>query len=171
MPRLVYYVAVSLDGYIADAAGSVDWLPQTDARIEADYDEFFREIDTLLMGRRTYDQVRGFGDWPYGGKRTRVWTRRPLDDAPSGVAAVAGPPREVVAGLEAEGARRVWLVGGAELAEALRQEGLVDEWILTVVPRTLGEGVPLFGGEQAALRVAGSRELGDGLLQVHLRRP
>ena len=81
MPRLIYYVASSLDGYIADENGGVDWLPDPVEGEDFGYGEFYDGIDALLMGRRTYDQVRGFGDWPRirehlarGGRRAR----RPL---------------------------------------------------------------------------------------------
>ena len=170
LPHLVYYVASSLDGYIADADGGVGWLPQPEGDEDFGYGEFYAGVDALLMGRRTYDQVRGFGDWPYAGKPVRVWTRRELHDAPAMVRATAGAPADVVRELYAEGFGRVWLVGGAELAEALRREGLVDEWIVTVVGRTLGDGVPLFGGPEDGLQVVQVDGIGRAAVQLRLVR-
>ena len=170
MPHFVYYVAASLDGYIADADGGVDWLPEPAAEEDFGYAGFLESVDALLMGRRTYEQVLAFGDWPYADRPVRVWTRRALEDAPAGVAAVAGPPSAVAKGLADEGFARVWLVGGAELAEALRLEGLVDEWIVTLVPRTLGAGVPLFGGPEEDLQLVRAERFPGSIVQLHLRR-
>jgi dihydrofolate reductase len=168
---LIYYVASSLDGYIADEAGSVDWLPEDQPGVDYGYGEFIASVDALLMGRRTFDQVIDFGvEWPYAGKPVRVWTRRPLEDAPDLVEPVAGTPQQVLSGLEAEGFGNVWLVGGAELAEALRAEGLIDEWIVTLIPRTIGGGVPLFGGAQEDLDITGFEQFPGSLLQLKLRK-
>ncbi|RKZ12790.1 dihydrofolate reductase [bacterium] len=168
MSRIIYYVASSLDGFIADENGGVAWLDDFSGQSDFGYAEFVAGVDALLMGRRTYEQVRGFGEWPYAGKAVRVWTRRPLEDAPELVSAVAGPAGQVARGLAVEGFRRVWLVGGAELAEALRREGLIDEWIVSVIPRSLGAGVPLFGGVETGLAVSEVRSFPGPLLQLHM---
>jgi dihydrofolate reductase len=171
VPRLIYYVASSLDGYIADENGSVDWLPEDQPGVDYGYGEFIDSVDALLMGRRTYDQVMDFGvEWPYSGKPVRVWTRRLLEDAPDLVEPVAGAPRPVLDQLAAEGFANVWLVGGAELAEALRSEGLIDEWIVTLIPRAIGGGVPLFGGVQEDLEITGYEQFPGSILQLRMRK-
>jgi dihydrofolate reductase len=170
MPRLIYYVASSLDGYIADENGEVDWLPELDPHYDFGYAEFLAGIDALLMGRRTYEQVLTFGDWPYAGKPTRVWTRHPLEDPPPETGTIAGAPVEVARQLDADGFSRVWLVGGAELAEALRREGLIDEWIVALVPVTLGAGVPLFGGVQERLRIDRVQSHPGSIVQLFMSR-
>lgn len=169
MPHLVYYVAASLDGYIADDHGSVDWLPDADPDQDFGYADFIKDIDALLIGRRTFDQVLTFGDWPYAGLPTRVWTRRPLENPPELVVPVAGSPSEVTAALDFEGFRKVWLVGGAALAETLRREGLINEWIITMIPLTLGSGIPLFGGAQEAMSITSVETFPGAILQLHLR--
>ena len=85
-PTIIVYIAASLDGFIATPDGGVDWL----APYQADYgyDAFIASVHTLVMGGATYDQMRGFGDWPHGGKRILVVTSRPLgDNVPAGVEA------------------------------------------------------------------------------------
>jgi dihydrofolate reductase len=166
LAHLIYYVAASLDGYIADEHGRVDWLPEPDSDQDFGYAEFYASVDSLLMGRRTYDQVRGFGEWPYAGKAVGVWTRRPLDDAPDLVHAVNGRPADVVAGLSGQ----VWVVGGAEFAEALRAEDLIDEWIVTLIPRTIGGGVPLFGGVEEDLEITAVEQFPGSILQLRMTR-
>ncbi|AKB34455.1 Dihydrofolate reductase [Methanosarcina siciliae HI350] len=78
IPRIKLYITCSLDGFIARKGGSVDWLTEYENRFETDYgySEFYSSIGTVLMGRKTYEQVLGFGVWPYGGKNTYVFTRQ-----------------------------------------------------------------------------------------------
>jgi dihydrofolate reductase len=141
--RVVLYVAVSLDGFIAETDGGVGFLDAVEGA-ESDYEEFLAGVGSLVMGRRTYDQVLGWG-WPYEGKPTAVITRRPLGDAPDGVFANDGRDlRGLVDGLVAGAEGAVWLVGGGEVAGAFFRDDLVDELRLYVVPVLLGEGVPLW---------------------------
>ncbi|GIW88124.1 MAG: hypothetical protein KatS3mg108_2448 [Isosphaeraceae bacterium] len=163
MVEVVYSVAASLDGYIATPDGKVDWLTPFQ-RPDQDYGHtaFLSGIDGLIMGRRTYDQVRGFGDWAYPGKPCRVVTTRALSDTPPEVSPAASPA-ESLAGLSG----RVWLVGGTELAEAFRAGGLIDEYAVTLIPVVLGDGVPLFRpGRGVPLRLLECRHYPDGVVQV-----
>ncbi len=153
MPDTVFhlYMAVSVDGFIADAEGSVDWLNDYEADVDYGTAGFLEGVDALLMGRRTYDQVVGFGDWPYAGKRTVVLTSRPISEAPEGVEGTSdlvGAIDELCA--EAE---RVWIVGGATAASACRDLGVLDRIDLFVMPVLLGAGVPLFSVEDDALNL------------------
>lgn len=149
--RFRLYMAVSLDGMIADADGGVAWLNRWD---DADYGTaaFMERVDALIMGRTTYDQVAGFGSWPYAGKRTVVLTSRPLGDAPDGVEGTSD-----LAGLISElreDGGDVWIVGGAATAAACIALGAVDTVELFVMPLLLGEGVPLFVGDGPELPLA-----------------
>lgn len=145
------YMATSLDGMIADAEGGVGWLNRWD---DVDYGtpEFMASVDTLIMGRTTYDQVIGFGAWPYAGKRVFVLTSRPIADAPADVEGTSD-----IAGLVAElrdDAAQVWIVGGAQTAAACIAVGAVDTIELFLMPVLLGEGVPLFAGDGPELPLA-----------------
>ena len=71
MGKIILYIATSLDGYIARENGSVDWLPE---HAESGYDEFYKTVDTVLMGRKTYEQILTFGAYPYEGKKSYVLT-------------------------------------------------------------------------------------------------
>ncbi len=94
-PHLIYYVATSLDGFIARPDGSVDWLDRfAEGGNDHGYNGFYQGIDGLLMGRGTYDIVRGFGDWPYPGKPCQVLTRNPRESAVEGVELRHGTPRK-----------------------------------------------------------------------------
>lgn len=136
------YIAASLDGYIADAEGGVAWL---DAFQDVDYgfDRFFAEIRTVVLGRTTYDQVRGFG-WPYAGRRGFVVTSRPLDGPPEGVEAWGRGVGALVDHLRELDDGDAWVVGGAAVQQTFLEAGGLDRLDLFVMPITLGHGVPLF---------------------------
>jgi len=144
--RVRLYAAVSLDGCLADAKGGVGWLAPFEAQ---DYglDGFLAQVGSVLTGRTTYDQARGFGDWPYAGKRVVVMTRRALDpDPPAGVEVASGDILPVLARLRAETPGDIWLLGGAALAQRCLAAGLVDSLELFLMPVTLGSGLRLFSG-------------------------
>ncbi len=149
MGKISYYVAASLDGYIADADGGVDWLPQDESQDYGDYGyaQFYAGVDALAMGRRTYDQVLSFGEWPYSGKSTYVFTSRPPDANPHEVQFVRDDPAEFARSVAAGYDGVVWLVGGGNLAERFRRAGLIDEYLVFVIPVILGAGIPLFDGD------------------------
>lgn len=179
MRKVIYYVASSLDGYIARANGEVDWL-FTDQ--DYGYESFYSSVDTLLMGRTTYEQVLGWGPpFPYAGKRILVFssTMDPSAAAssqPQGAAVqvVPGDPVAAVKALKAEaggpGGRNgaIWVVGGSRLAAPLVSAGLVDEMVLSFHPVLLGGGIPMFreGMRETRWRVAGSRTYHTGLVQL-----
>ena len=145
-PEIVYYVAASLDGFIATPDGGVEWLaPWEGSGQDYGYAAFLSSVDGLVLGSRTYEQALTFGSWPYGGKRAWVLSSRRLDAVP-GAVVTDGTPNDVVAEMAALGLRRVWLVGGGAIAGAFRAEGLISEYIVSVMPVILGGGVPLFRG-------------------------
>lgn len=179
--KVVLYIAASLDGFIADRDGGVDWLDRFTDPADGDYGyaDFYDGVGALVMGRTTYDQVRGFGDWPYPSKPTVVFAHDPPDADRPDVSFTSGDPAEVVASLRKQmdgdpgsGPGQVlWLVGGGELIASFRERGLIDEIILTVIPVLLGEGVPLFVGAQpeAALRLIDVQRFESDIVQLHYR--
>jgi dihydrofolate reductase len=169
--RLRLYAAVSLDGCLADAQGGVGWL----APFEGDdygTEAFLAGIGAVITGRATYDQARGFGDWPYAGKRVVVMTHRPLDpDPPAGVEAASGDPAAVLARLRAEVPGDIWLLGGAALARDCLARGLVDSIELFVMPLLLGAGLRLFApdGPGHGLALTGTRAFPGGAVALSYR--
>ena len=170
MPTIAYYVAASLDGYIADAGGGVDWLPQGGSE-DYGYAEFYAGVEALAMGRRTYDQVLCFGQWPYAGKPTYVFTGHPPDENPHGVEFVGVAPADFVHTVASQYDGTVWLVGGGNLAEQFRRAGLIDEYLIFIVPVVLGRGIPLFGGDapHTALDLLEIQTYGDGGVMLRYR--
>lgn len=169
-PALIYYVAASLDGYIARPDGQVDWLPETGTGgVDQAQTAFYAGIDGLLMGRASYDMLRGPGGaWPYAGKPCLVLARNPLERTPDGVHGRHCTPGEALDELAERGCRRVWLVGGGSLAGNCLAAGLLDELIVSIVPHLLGAGIPLFStGLERRLRLRGQQGLASGVVQLH----
>lgn len=167
MVRIVYYVAASVDGFIADSTGGVDWLPDGESD-DNRYAEFYGGVEALVMGRRTYDQALSFGEWPYSSKPTYVFTQSPPRDGPAEVRFVEGSAVDFYRGIAERHSGTVWLVGGAHLADQFRQSGLIDEYRVFVIPIVLGQGVPLFGGPgmPTLLELESARPHADGIVQL-----
>ncbi len=169
MIEVTYYVAISLDGFIATVDGGLDWLDCAQAEGEDyGYAEFFASVDGLAMGRATYDTVQQFGFWPYEEKPCWVWTHRPIAAAAEFLEPTAETPEAVVAAAEAEGLSHLWLVGGGQLASAFRDAKLITKTIISIIPTTLGRGLPLFAGAEAAemLSLEASRQYETGVVQL-----
>jgi dihydrofolate reductase len=166
------FIACSLDGWIARPDGSLDWLTDLPGAEGEDYGygPFLAGIDALLMGRATYDTVRGFDAWPYA-KPVRVLTRNPggvvIPDGAPDVRAVSGPAPGVLAAMAAEGFGRVYVDGGQTISALLRA-GLLDRITLTRVPVLLGSGVPLFSatGPEVRMTLLATRVWPNGFVQT-----
>ena len=170
---IAYYVAASLDGYIAGPDGGIDWLaPFETPREDYGYAAFYAGIDAVVLGRRTYELSLSFDEWPYAGKRVWVLSRTlPAAETPQATVTAASP-REVAAAMENAGLRRAWLVGGGETAGAFRAAGLITEYIVSVIPVVLGGGVPLFAanGPREQLILTSSEPYDNGLVQLRYLR-
>ena len=151
MLRCSVYIATSLDGFIARKNGALDWLPGSDGESSDDEDygfhSFFASIDTLVMGRNTYEQACAFKEWPYHGKRVLVLSRhfptQPQRLAES-VEGTSMAPQALVQHLVTSGATHLYIDGGKTIQSFL-QACLIQEITITQIPILLGEGIPLFG--------------------------
>lgn len=167
--RVRYFVASSLDGYIARTDGSTGWLFH-----DADYGyaAFYATVDTAVMGRKTYEQALALGPNPFSGKKAYVFSRSRSGTRDERAEFVAGEVGAFVAGLRAQPGRDIWLVGGAGLAREFLAADLIDEYIVSIHPVLLGAGVPLFpvGGRETVLRFEGARTFASGLVQLRYER-
>jgi dihydrofolate reductase len=145
----IVYVGTSLDGYIADRDGGLDWLesvPNPD-KDDMGWAEFIDSIDAIVMGRMTMETVLGFGiGWPYE-KKVFVLSNS-LSTLPDGlnnqVELIKGSPVEITSRLNAEGYKNLYIDGGFTIQSFLKAD-LIDEMIITRIPILLGGGVSLFG--------------------------
>ncbi|WP_271411453.1 dihydrofolate reductase family protein [Pseudomonas sp. Q1-7] len=169
-PALIYYVAASLDGYIARPDGRVDWLEAIEeSGDDHGYQAFYDSIDGLLMGRATYETLLAFGgDWPYPGKPCLVLARGDLPPAAPDVRINHDTPAQAIEQLAAAGCKRIWLVGGGSLAGSCYSAGLLDELVVSVIPHLLGAGIPLFAaGLERRLQLREQRSFPTGVVQLH----
>ena len=150
-PRASAFIATSLDGFIARADGSLDWLDDAQSLIpegeDCGYLEFMASIDGLVMGRHTFERVLTFDPWPYENMPVYVLSHAPLT-IPVAVAASVhsfqGTVEALVAKLGKAGFRHLYVDGGQTIQGFLRA-GVLDDITITVIPVLLGTGRPLFG--------------------------
>jgi dihydrofolate reductase len=164
--KMSVFVGTSLDGFIARRDGQYDFLP-TDGGEAHGYDEFMASIDTILMGRSTFEVVLNLPAWPYGEKRVVVLSHRPLElsKIAGRVEQMSGEPTEIAQKLAASGAQHVYVDGGLTVQEFLRA-GLIRDLTITRVPVLIGEGIPLFGRvpKDINLRHIGTRQYKSGMV-------
>ena len=140
------FIATSLDGFIARENGALDWLPGDDCEPHG-YDEFIATVDALVIGRKTYETVLGFGSWPYGKKPVVVLSSTLSElKTPDGAVCqlMSGTPREIVNRLAEQGMKHLYIDGGVTIQRFLK-DGLIQRLIVTRIPVLLGSGIPLFG--------------------------
>ncbi|MEQ8713706.1 MAG: dihydrofolate reductase family protein [Cyclobacteriaceae bacterium] len=170
MRKLLLYIATSLDGYIAATDGSVDWLETVPNPDQSDYGyaQFYESISTTLMGNATYQQVLGFGDFPYQGKENYVFSRQ-SHPSTEHVQFVNQDPAVFVSGLKDQQGGDIWLVGGGQLNTLMLDAGLIDEILLFQMPIVLGAGIALFPGARmtAPLELLTSTSYASGVSLLH----
>lgn len=167
MRRVRYRVVTSLDGFIAGPSGEIDWIVPDPT---VDFASFYASVDTVLLGRRTYELTLqpGAPPWP-DGWRIYVFSRT-LDPAQHpGVAVVADNLEDTVAALRAETGRDIWLFGGGSLFASLLAADLVDDVDLALMPVLLGGGVPLVspGAPRSRLTLVRSHVSPSGIVNLH----
>jgi dihydrofolate reductase len=139
--RLRYQVAVSLDGFIAGPGGEYDWIVMDPS---IDFGALFKQFDTLVMGRKTYEPLiaqGGHGAMP--GVDIIVFSHTLSPATHPGVRIVSDDPRKVVKALKKKPGRDIWLFGGGQLFRTLLDAGLVDSVELAIMPVLLGHGIPV----------------------------
>lgn len=149
MRDVTLFIAMSLDGFIADDTGGVDWLTGQDPEGPEpnSYDAFITSVDTVLMGWNTYHQITtelSPDQWPYDGLESYVITHRDVPDRKNIHFTSEDPVRFVEMQKRGEG-KGIWICGGAALAQQLMRVGSIDRFHISIIPTILGSGIPLFG--------------------------
>lgn len=170
MRKVVLYIATSVDNFIARKDGSVDWLDKTPnpKKLDYGYNDFYKSIDTTLMGNATYKEVLSFDiPFPYPDKTNYVFTRTPITDNLD-VRYISKDIPVFVKQLKEKQGTNIWLVGGSTINTLLLDQGLIDEIIITRIPIILGQGIPLFAGaaNESELTLEKLEDFGNGVTQM-----
>ena len=175
MRKIVVYIATSADGYIARPDGNVDWLNRP--RKAGDYGmaAFYRSIDTILWGRKTYEvalefQKRGIKGAEFDPKvKNYVFSHRPPRSMPPAVEFVREPIPEFATRLRSIPGKTIWMMGGAGLIASFLDAGEIDEFTVHVIPTFIGEGIPLIAPRQrsVSLELRSCRRYSDGVVRLH----
>lgn len=170
---LVLIVTMSLDGFIASPDGGVDWLGPMPGEVPRDYTELVDSIDTLVMGRGTFDAVQRLEGGPesIAGYTSYVFTHTQPAGSFAQVDFVSQPAEAFVARLKQTEGGSIWLFGGGVLATALTDAGLVDEYVIAVQPILLGDGIPLWVAPHARtdLELVHARPWPGGIAELRYR--
>ena len=175
MPEIIYYVASSLDGYIATTDGGVDWLSRFHtAGEDHGAGKLQASVDALLLGSHTYEFALKLGQWPSPDTPSWVFTRRDLPILHPSITLTSQSPREVNDLLAARGLRRIWLMGGGKLAASFHAEQLISRYIISIFPVLLGSGIPLFAPHSSwpdALHFVSATPFKSGVVQLTYSKP
>ncbi|MBX7155758.1 MAG: dihydrofolate reductase family protein [Bacteriodetes bacterium] len=170
MRKVVVYIATSADGFIAKPDNDLSFLEIVQREGEDyGYASFMNTIDTILMGRKTYDWVLGaVGSNPHAHLDTYVLTRTPKPDYGKTRFYTRSIPN-LIANLKAQPGKNIFCDGGAEIVHELLSHNLIDEFIVSVVPVFVGNGIPLFksGRPEQRLTVLSVTKFESGLVQIH----
>lgn len=176
MRKVSLFIAMSLDGYIADRKGGVDWLEgQGDDHEDPDaYAEFVKNIDTVLMGWNTYHQIvteLSPKEWVYNDLTTYVITHNEHVSTEK-IRFTSDSPVDLVKRLKKENGKGIWICGGANLVQQLVNEDLIDCYYITVIPTLLGSGIRLFenGKQEMKLRLLRTQSYNGMTDLVYARR-
>lgn len=170
--KLVLYIAMSMDGYIARKNGDIDWLggDGSDPNADSGYEKFYSSIDTVIMGRNTYEQILSFGEYPYKGTEGYVYTSKNINDNED-VVFTDEDPDELIRKIRRKGGKDIWLVGGAEIIDKFINRDLIDEYYIAIMPHILGEGIPLFKNNSPELKLKLlSSESNNGIVMIRYKR-
>lgn len=172
--KIIVYIATSADGFIARKDGGVDWLDC----VKGDYGigKFYKSIDTILWGRKTYDMVlrfqkEGKGGPDMGGIKNYAFSRRPPRKTAPGFEFVKQPIKKFAKRLRAQKGKNIWMMGGAGIIASFLDAGEIDEFIVHVIPTMIGEGIPLVAPRHRTvpLKLLSCKKFSDGVVRLHYR--
>lgn len=169
--KIIVHIAASADGYIARPDDDLDWLTSRPAP-EGFYgmNAFMKTIDTLLLGRKTYEVSLRLGGKFDAKTKTIVFSRQaPPADVPPGVEFESGDVGDVVRRLREQPGKDIWLMGGGELIGSFLDARAIDEFVVSVVPVFIGDGIPLIARRHRhdRLELHSVERYDDGLVQLH----
>jgi dihydrofolate reductase len=178
--KIIFYGATSADGFIARPDGSVDWLDRPRPKGNYGMGAFYKSIDTILWGRKTCDMALDFQKKGVTGSafdtrvKNYVFTHSLLQSpAPAGMELVNEPIKAFATRLREKKGKDIWMMGGAGIIASFLDEGVIDEFMIHVIPRFIGEGIPLMapGRRTVSLKLMSCTKFTDGVVKLHYAFP
>jgi dihydrofolate reductase len=172
--KVIVFVAISADGYIARADGDVTWLDRPRPKGNYGYGTFFKTIDTILWGRKTYTKgvEMGMKAGEFGLKvKNYLFSRHPQRSLLKGFELVKEPIKPFTQHLRAQSGKDIWMMGGGEIIASFLDEGEIDEFSIHVIPILIGEGIPLIQPRHRSipLKLLSTRKFPDGVVHLNYR--
>jgi dihydrofolate reductase len=171
--KVILYIATSLDGYIAKPNDDLSFLSIVEQEgQDYGYADFVKTVDTVIVGRKTYDKVTSMGfDFPHADKDAYIITRTPRPTVGS-VKFYTGDLKTLVGKLKTESGKNIFCDGGAEMVNELLKDNLIDEFIISVIPILVGNGTKLFKDNrpEQKLELVSVKSFDKGLTQLHFKR-
>jgi len=167
--KIIYYVASSLDGYIAKNDGDVSWLDDLGISMEeTGYEQFYSSVDALVMGRKTYEMIVSFGQWPYGDKPVWVCSSKTISPHNDCNLQAGSSPEDTYKAATSLNIKNLWLVGGGSLASSFLNKKLLTNINLSLMPIILGDGIKLFSHIPSPVRIITENENShnSGMIQL-----
>lgn len=169
--KIIVNIATSADGYVARTDGNLDWLTRRPApKGFYGLPKFSHSIDAKILGRKTFDQIVKMGARFSADDMHYVFSRRPPPaSVPAGVQFVTESIKVFADRLRKQAGKNIWMMGGGEIIGSFLDEDAIDEFIITVVPTFIGEGIPLIAPRhrEVPLRLLSLRRFPDGVVQLH----
>jgi dihydrofolate reductase len=169
--KIIVHIATSADGYIARPDGDIEWLTERPApKGFYGIGKFMNSIDTMLLGRKTYDLSVQLGAKFDTKTPHYIFSRRPAPaSVPAGVEFVSEPVGAFAKRLRTGKGKDIWMMGGGEIIASFLDEGAIDDFVISVIPTFIGEGLPLIAHRHrhVPLRLQSVRRFPDGVVQVH----
>lgn len=173
--KLVLYISMSLDGYLATKDDDLSWLSCVEVKGEDyGYAEFTKDVDTYIVGRQTYEVVLNLtgGQFPQGQQYNCYVITRQEREPENGVTFYNGDLEDLVKKLKQEEGGKIYCDGGGQIVKLLMEKDLIDEYIISVIPTILGDGKRLFigGTPPLALEAEEVKQYESGLIQLRYKR-
>jgi len=173
--KVVLYISMSLDGYIATKDDDLSWLSIVEKEgLDYGYGEMMERADTYLVGRKTYDIVLKLtgGDFPQSKLLNCIVLTREYRAPENGVNFYNGDVEELIKDLKSKEGKDIYCDGGSQMVKLLMEKELIDEFIISIIPISLGDGIRLFQGgtPRQDLELIKSESFETGLVQVHYKR-
>lgn len=167
--KVISNVAMSLDGYIAERDGDISFLSKVEKEGEDyGYADFIKTIDTIIVGRKTYDKILSIGFKYPDDKEVYIITR---DEKPyhQRLKFYSGSLKNLISEIKIKEGKNIFCDGGSEIINQLLIDNLIDEFIISVIPIILGDGIPLFKNKNLKLnlKLINCQKFDTGLVQLH----